>query len=355
MNDSQLASENNRLKARIAALEEGADNAELAERLKLFEEMMETVPVGVVIADAKGEILFGNGALEAMVGHSTLRSRDADSYGEWVSFHADGRRVESHEYPLAQILSNGVEESELEAHYQRPDGSRFWMRIIGKAIRDESGERIGAAVAVIDIDGEHRARDAQKLMIKELNHRVKNAFSVTQAIANRTLRTAGVDMGLREDLDTRLQSYADAHARLVGTDWDKAPLVDVARDVLEPIVGDRLHLEGPETKVLSRTALSLSMAFYELATNAVKHGALSEDGGQIHLSWQVDEEEPCSTRIEWRESGGPSATEPEHKGFGTFVLTRAVSGETGGRVEADYGDDGYRWQLVMPCKGNVDV
>ena len=358
MSEADPIAEIERLKARVAELEAAAnrDHARLEERVRLFEEMLETVPVGVVVADASGEILFGNTAIEKMVGHRVLRSKDTDSYDEWISFHPDGRRVASHEYPLARVVKDGVDEDELEVHYQRPDGSRFWMRIIGKAIANEDGDQIGAAVAVVNIDGEHRARDAQALMIKELNHRVKNAFSVTQAIANRTLRAAGVPMDLREDLDTRLQSYADAHARLVGTEWNRASLADVARDVLDPIIGDRLDLDGPDVWVLSRTGLSLSMVFYELATNAVKHGALCEENGRVALSWKLDEPgDACELHLEWQETGGPPATETDHKGFGTFVLTRAVAGETGGRVETDYAPEGYAWRLSMPCKGNADV
>lgn len=358
MSEADPNAEIARLKARIAELERKAEeeNARLQERVRLFEEMLETVPVGVVVADAKGEILFGNSAIEKMVGHPVLRSKDTGSYDEWVSFHPDGRRVGSREYPLARVYEAGVEDDELEAHYQRPDGTRFWMRIIGKAIMDTEGEQIGAAVAVVNVDAEHRARDAQALMIKELNHRVKNAFSVTQAIANRTLRAADVGVDLREDLDTRLQAYADAHGRLVGTEWHRAPLESIARDVLVPIIGDHLELDGPNIKVDSRTGLSLSMAFYELATNAIKHGSLLDDGGKVTLSWQLDEPgDACQLHIVWRESGGPPAKQPDHAGFGTFVLTRALVGETGGNVETDYADSGYTWQVSMPCKGNADV
>ena len=355
---SDLEEENRALRGRVAELEKLRQDeaATLAERLRLFEEMLETVPVGVVVADAKGEILFGNSAIERIVGHKVLHSADAESYGEWVSYHPDGRRVESREYPLAKVLFEGIEEDELEVRYERPDGERFWMRIIGKAILDDDGDRIGAAVAVIDIDAEHRAADAQRVMIKELNHRVKNAFSVTQAITSRTLRTTPIPQEIRIHLDERLQAYADAHARLVGDEWDRAPLRQVATEVLEPIAGDRLTIDGADIVILSRTALSLSMAFYELATNAVKHGALAEDEGRVALSWHSGETDGKSTlTVEWREKGGPPAQEPSHRGFGSFILNRAVAGETGGEVFSQFAENGFVWRVVMPCAGNVDV
>ena len=355
---SDLEEENRALKARIAELEKSRqkETETLAERIRLFEEMLETVPVGVVVADAKGEILFGNSEIEQMVGHRVLHSSDTASYGEWVSYHPDGRRVESEEYPLARVFAEEVDEDELEARYERPDGSRFWMRIIGKAIRDDDGEQIGAAVAVIDVDAEHQAADAQRVMIKELNHRVKNAFSVTQAITSRTLRTTPIPTEARIQLDERLQAYADAHSRLVGNEWDRAPLMQVASEVLEPIAGDRLTIEGPDVVIMSRTALSLSMAFFELATNAVKHGALAEDDGRVELRWKLaDFDGRPSLEIDWRETGGPAPTAPSHQGFGSFILDRAVAGETGGNVLSDYAESGFTWRVTMPCAGNVDV
>ena len=347
-----------RLRARVEELEAELKRCgdEMDEKVRLFEEMLETVPVGVVIADARGEILFGNKLLEDMVGHPVLRSKDADSYEEWVAFHPDGRQVQSREYPLARVYEPGVNNAELEAHYQRPDGSRFWMRIIGQAICDGNGHQLGAAVAVIDVDHEHRAREAQEIMIGELNHRVKNAFSVTQAITNRTLRNAGLASDLRDRLDERLKAYAASHSRLVGTEWHKAEIRDLAEDVLRPIADDRIALSGSDVEVSSRAALSLSMAFYELATNAVKHGALSEDDGQVTLSWHpIDNDDESQVRILWQECNGPPVTEPENKGFGTFVLDRAVAGETGGRATSRYDEEGFSWELVMPTEVETHV
>jgi PAS domain S-box-containing protein len=128
---------------------------------------LETIPVGILITDREGRTIHGNRWLEDMVRHPVLHSKDAESYGEWIAFHEDGRRVESHEYPLARVIRDGETHSEFNAHYQRGDGSRFWMRIIGRPILNESGELIGASVAVVDIDAERQLERQQGHCQKE--------------------------------------------------------------------------------------------------------------------------------------------------------------------------------------------
>ncbi|BDY17285.1 hypothetical protein Sulfitobl28_32550 (plasmid) [Sulfitobacter pontiacus] len=108
-------------------------------RLNFLEAMMETVPVGVVMADAEGKIIYGNSHVEKMVRHPVLHSDDVDAYGEWVSYHADGSRVQSHEYPLARVIQNREDHVEIDVDYQRGDGTRFWMRIIGEPVLDGEG------------------------------------------------------------------------------------------------------------------------------------------------------------------------------------------------------------------------
>ena len=320
-------------------------------RLALMEAVMETVPVGVVLADETGRIVHGNSLVEEMVRHPVLHSADAESYGEWISYHADGRRVESHEYPLARVIRDGEERSVLDVHYQRGDGTRFWMRIIGQPVRDEDGALIGATVALVDIDEERRLEEAQSLLIAELNHRVKNAVSVVKSIVSQSLRKGSVPRGLRETIDRRLDAYAGAHARLIGRDWDSATLRETAEEVLTGIGDGRIVCDGPDLVLPARQALAMSMAFYELATNAVKYGALSVPEGRVALSWNLTNvKERCLLDISWTETGGPAPTAPTEKGFGSFVTGRALQFETSGKIETGYPASGFQWRLTMPLE-----
>lgn len=318
-------------------------------RLTFLEAMMETVPVGVVMADGDGQIIYGNSHVEKMVRHPVFLSENADAYGEWISFHEDGRQVEAHEYPLARVIIDKEDHSEIDVNYQRGDGTFFWMRIICEPVLDGIGQRIGATVALIDIDEERRLRDAQNILIAELNHRVKNAFSVVKSIVSQSLRKMRVQIGLRETIDQRLNAYAVAHSKLVGTTWDRADIGAVAADVLDPIGGGRIIMTGPEVEIPSRQALAFSMAFYELATNAMKYGALSVPGGRVNLSWELTKAPDGSTfELHWIETGGPAAEKPAETGFGSVITGRAIQMETGGEIEASFDPDGYKWHLWMP-------
>ena len=339
------------LEGRLAAVEAErlAERVAASHKLTRAEAMLETVPVGVVIADEKGRIIHGNRQVEEMVGHPVLYSADADSYGEWISFHEDGRQVASHEYPLSRVIRDGEDKSVLDVHYQRGDGTRFWMRIIGEPVVDADGSRIGATVALIDIDEERRLRETQGILIAELNHRVKNAFAVSQAIVGRLLRSHNADAGLTEAIDNRLKAYAVAHAKLIGSDWSRVPLEEVARDVLDPIAEGRIEMAGPQLVFSSRNALALSMAFYELATNASKYGSLSVPEGRVELSWGVVIDDPDRWFIHWRERGGPQPEYSEKTGFGSFITGRALMMETRGKTEAQFTDNGFEWSLVLPA------
>ena len=339
---------------RIAQLEAdlAAERSALAQsrgELAMFYSMAETVPVGVIIADARGRIVHGNAEVAKMVRHEVHHSQDYESYGDWVSYHPDGRLVESHEYPLARILSEGIDEATLDVHYERGDGTRFWMRIIGERIIGEDGERLGAVVALVDIDDQVRLQNDQKLLIAELNHRVKNAFSVSQSIVARVLRTGGADPELALRIDERLKAYAAAHARLVGQDWVRVPLRGIAEDVLEPIAGDRVHYSGPELILPGRNGLAFSMAFYELATNSLKYGALSSEDGKVHLSWEPQaRDDETVWQIRWAEEGGPPPVAERKPGFGSFITGRAIAMETRGSAETSFEPSGLVWELTMP-------
>ena len=346
----QILELKNRLARATADQERDAAIAEeAANKLNLFEAMLAIIPVGVVIADNEGSIIVGNAAVENMVRHPVLHSEDVHDYEKWVAFHEDGSRVQSHEYPLARVISENQERSELDVHYQRGDGTRFWMRIVGQPVLDPAGQRIGAAVALIDIDRERHLATQQQVLIGELNHRVKNAFSVVQSIVSQSLRKETLPSGIREKIDNRLHAYAAAHGKLVGSSWDSADLHGIVRDIVLKIAGDQLTVEGPPISLPSRQALAISMALYELATNAVKYGSLSSSTGAVKLSWQVASvDELPKLSLRWEERGGPEVVEPTGKGFGSFIIDRALSAETSGVVSTRYDRDGIEWQLVMP-------
>jgi PAS domain S-box-containing protein len=339
-------------KAGTAASEALAD---AQAHIRHLEAALELVPVGVILADADGRIFHGNSQVEELLRHPVLHSENFEAYGEWISFHEDGRRVESHEYPLSRVLREGLSHCELDVNYQRGDGTRFWLRIIGKPTVGTEGNVIGASVALVDIDTERRLQQSQQMLINELHHRVKNSFSVIKSIVSLSLSTMKVDQAISDTVNRRLDSYFRAHSMIISDEWVEAPLRDVICDIVNRTAGNRVSVEGPEISLPSRAALSLSMAMYELSTNALKYGALSVPEGRVAVDWSIDQsEDGRKIVIKWTEHDGPAAVTPGSFGFGTFIIKDAIALETGGEVEMAFDDKGFRWTLTAPLTVTAD-
>ncbi len=344
-----VSAENEQLRRDLkeALAEKATISESTARRYNFIETMLDTMPIGVVMAEApSGKIVMGNKRAEELVRHPIYESEDTDSYGEWVAFHKDGTRVQSEEYPLSKVVRDGVDYAELDVNYQRGDGTKFWMRIIGRPVYDSDNTMIGAAVALIDIDTERHLVAQQAVLIAELNHRVKNAFTVVKSIVSQSLRKTKATNAVRDTIDQRLDAYAKAHSQLIGNRWDRATILNVAQDTVGDIADGRINMSGPTIEVPSRSVMALSMAFYELATNAMKHGSLSVPNGRVELCWQFVA--PSDIRLDWVELDGPAPVIPTTSGFGSKIINQILVAETYGKVKIDYPDTGFEWSLTMP-------
>ena len=325
---------------------------DMGQRVRMIEAALESVPIGVAVAEVpSGRIIIGNSAMERICRHPIIHSPSADDYGAWVSFHADGRQVDTLEYPLARVIRDGVEEATLDCEYQRGDGTRTWIRLIGRPVHDENGIMIAASVAMIEIAQEHALMEQQSVVIGELNHRMKNMFAVSKSLVSQSLRADGVDAEVVDKIADRLDNYAKAHAYLFMLYDRPALLADLARAVLGGFVeAGRIRLDGPDVVLPERTAVALALALFELSTNAIKYGALSLPEGRVSLAWSQRDDQ---LNLAWREQGGPEPgtdTTGGRKGFGSRLLDRALTMQTGGTVKIDFGDDGLVWTLDCPLR-----
>lgn len=313
-----------------------------------FRAALDRMPVGVVLADREGRIVHGNAELARMVGHPVVRSPSAEDYSGWAGYHADGRRIATEEYPLAKILRDGAESAELDVHYERPGGERIWLHLDGRVIRSAGGAREGAVVAVMVIDAVKQGEAEKALLLAELDHRVKNVFATMIALIGRSLRGSDELEAAGARLQERIHAYAESHAALTQADWAGSTVGDVALVILGGhITSGRVEVEGPTLPLSAKAALSLSMAFHELATNATKYGALSRQEGRVDLRWESREGTRGGYRIRWQERGGPPVAPPQRRGFGSFIIERAVALETGGAVAVDLEPSGLRWTLEV--------
>jgi len=216
----------------------------------------------------------------------------------------------------------------------------------------------GLSVYFRDISERKLAEERQRLLVNELNHRVKNALATVQAIAAQSLRGEDVPPEARERFTERLMALARANDVLVDANWEGASLAAIAAQVASPYAGGgddgRFAIEGPPIHLSANTATAMALALHELATNAAKYGALSRPDGRVALSWQVAGE---GTRrrfgLTWRETGGPRVTKPQRTGFGTRLIERGLASELKATVGLDYAAGGVVCTVDAPLSDGL--
>jgi len=176
------------------------------------------------------------------------------------------------------------------------------------------------------------------LLIEELNHRVKNTLAILQSIAVQTFRSAS--RSEREKFEGRLGALAEAHNLLSTEKWQGSELQDVVKRVLQPYLlnnPERMKMFGPHVPLSPRVAVILSMIVHEIATNAAKYGALSNDSGTVTVDWEVITENATKKlRLIWTEAGGPHVTAPVQRGFGSRLIERSARDQLGGEATVDF-------------------
>jgi PAS domain S-box-containing protein len=185
-----------------------------------------------------------------------------------------------------------------------------------------------------------------QLLVGELNHRVKNTLAIVQSLTHQSFHSAVPAPEAIARFEGRLQALAAAHNLLTQKNWDSATIEDVAAAALGPFCGPaRCEIAGPEVRVSPQTAVNLALALHELATNASKYGALSNDTGQVSVRWVAA---AGQLELTWTECGGPPVVPPGRRGFGTRMIERTLAAEFGGSVKLDFEPQGVRCTVSAP-------
>jgi two-component system CheB/CheR fusion protein len=185
----------------------------------------------------------------------------------------------------------------------------------------------------------------------ELNHRVKNTLATVQAIAAQTLSNSKSITEARSAFEARLMALSRARDLLTQESWEGADLNNVVRKAIEPLDAEqgRFHIEGPNVQLAPSAALSFAMALHELATNAAKYGALSNEQGHVSITWQIEGGgEERRLHMRWAEQGGLLVVSPTRKGFGSLLVGRALPQELRGDVQIDYQSSGLVCMIDAP-------
>jgi PAS domain S-box-containing protein len=223
------------------------------------------------------------------------------------------------------------------------DGRTVWVRVSGQRVRDDAGAPIAIAGIVQDVTARKEEDERRTTLMAELDHRVKNVLATVQALAAQTAkRTTSLDNFL-QTFSGRLKAMASANELLTAARWRGASVEHLASAELGALAPAQTRWGGPELFLTPRAANALSLALHELATNALKYGALSTEGGRIDLRWSRLPE--GGFELVWSESGGPMVTPPAHRGFGSTLLEQVTGRELNGDTQVEYRAGGVRARL----------
>lgn len=305
-------------------------------------------PLGVVEWDDQFRVMFWSAGAERIFGwkaQEVVGKRPE----EWdIVFEEDRAAVSE---VIARLI-DGRDKRNLSSN-------RNWTRSgevidcewYNSVLRSTDGSLVSILSLVRDVTERRRAEDHQRLMMRELDHRVKNNLAAVSGIADRTLDASSSLEDFRVSFHGRIDAMSRAHAALARSNWTGVGLVALLEDVLGPFVG-RVETSGPSVTLRASEGTMLAMVFHELGVNAAKYGALSVAGGRVVVRWGVDgsgsRDQGEQLTISWSETGGAPVSPPTRKGFGTEFIREAVSYELKGTAEITYEPQGVVCRITIP-------
>ncbi|ABC62927.1 putative chemotaxis methyltransferase protein [Erythrobacter litoralis HTCC2594] len=247
------------------------------------------------------------------------------------------------------LLNGEVEILQFTTVHMRKDGSTYPVSVQLQYFPDE-GEVFFASITD---ETERRAREErEKLILNEMNHRAKNVLAVVQVLARQTAKRNPEDYV--SQLEARIAGLSASHNVLVQNSWKDVPFDELIRSQLghfEHMIGDRITVSGPPTRIKATAAQGFGLALHELATNAAKYGALSTESGSVAIAWrEIDQGDERNLELTWIESGGPEVVAPESSGFGSFMIEKSLTSQFGCKVNLDYDPKGFRCEFFAPAE-----
>lgn len=317
--------------------------ADLRASEQQFRTLADSMPQLVWMSDADGAIFWFNGLLsdfavvpaEAIAGLDWIMALAPDVARErWIECRDNGGPFE------------------MEVRLRGSDGSQrpFLTRVI--PLRDANGDLYRWIGTHIDISEQKQREEHVQFIAHELSHRSKNLLAMVMAIARQTARSAANVEEYQERFAERLAALSDSHDLLVKDQWRGAPFADLIATQLRPFADtgrSRIEAEGPPLVLRPNAVQYLGLAVHELATNASKHGALSDSHGQISIRWAADVK-TGTIQLSWRECDGPAVVPPRRRGFGHVVIEQIVPRALNGSGELAFPPDGVTWQFEFPAQ-----
>ncbi len=310
-----------------------------------YQALVETLPIGVFV-QVRGRIVFVNQAL--------LDIAKAESPKDFIGhdlreFLPDMQQRQEIDARIRILHEERQSVPPLEYRLTRLNGEEVYVEFASAPITYEDGP--AALVVLRDVTERRRAFERQRVLMSEIDHRVRNNLSTILSIAQSSIGSSTTLAEFGESFTGRVRALADMHDILAERDWESVSLRRLLERIVMPAIpGGRstaLEARGDSIDIDGEVASALSMTIHELVTNAVKHGALRADDGRIEVSWRV-ENGSGDLIIDWFERGGPPASPPESEGFGLSLLRSVVPYQLDGSVTLEFRPEGLRCSLRVP-------
>lgn len=263
--------------------------------------------------------------------------------------------LQAEEETIIERLKRGEAIESFETTRKRKDGSFVAVSITVSPIKNQRGRIIGASKIARDITAAKENERRIRLLMREVNHRVKNQFAVILSMVRETTKRATDPTELESQIRERIMALSRSHDLLVTSDWTGASLRDLVLEHLRPFGHeDRISVSGPDITLQSNAVQALGMAFHELGTNSAKYGALANDKGRLAVSWtfKAGEQGKPELALSWEEKSPrisiPAEGEDARKGFGTVVLKRVAPQALNGTSTLERAEGIYLWTLAAP-------
>jgi PAS domain S-box-containing protein len=283
------------------------------------------------------------------------------------------------QYTRDELLQRSV--WDIDPQFGSQGWAEHWKRLeqqrsltIHRSLANRSGESLEVEIisTLVEIHGEalvcsvarpiteeKQRDDAPQLLTRELHHRLKNNMALVMAILEQTLMTTGDPISFGRIFRGRIRALCHTHELLARQEWRGANLAELLQAVLEPVVeddyGQRLKTSGPSVSLPRDVVWPLAAALHELAANAIKHGALSNQAGRIDLNWRVEGDGTASDSaprlcLTWTESGGPIVNPPDHRGYGSCMIEQGITHQTSGTAALVFDPAGVCCHMMIPLK-----
>ena len=259
------------------------------------------------------------------------------------------------------LVADEIDDVDLEFRINRFDDRRErWIAVRGRVFRSTGGQVVEMIGTARDITDQKLHDIHLHMLLREITHRSKNLLAIIQAMARQTVKDSLTAEDFEQRLSLRLRGLAASHELLAAQDWHGAHLEELVKGQIGHLLeqyATRIGMAGPSLFVKPEAAQNIGLALNELATNAARFGALSNDDGRVEISWRIDslQDEPTPRlHVTWNEFGGPVVAPPQRQGFGHKVVERVAARALDGSVSLTFAPTGLQWSLHIPISFVLD-